>query len=171
MRNFSGSVFKGSEARRDATSVRNAVIIVTRRPPPGCCHKWSSSGRTVQRVRNPLLVKTCQEGGSQQSQRTRNWAKGQTWMLQLLLWNWTWMSCSGAAVFQLCGLGCHPWQRGYGAGRSVHIHQLCSSGCSSAQISFWTLTTLAAVERVHAQAAGSNKRWEFFMNIVFFLIL
>lgn len=68
--------------------------------PPGCCHKQSVSGCTVQRVRNSPLVTTCQEGGGKQRLRLRNWGKGQAWMLQLLLWNWTWMSCTGTAVFQ-----------------------------------------------------------------------
>lgn len=81
--------------------------------PPGRCHKWSASGRTVQRVGNPPLVKTCQEGGGKQRQGMRNWGKGQAWVLQLLLWNWTWMSCRGTVVFQRRGLGCHLWQRGW----------------------------------------------------------
>lgn len=56
------------------------------------------------------------------------------------------MSCRGSVVFWPRGLRCHQWQRGCSAAHNVHIHQPWSPGCCSAQISFWTLITLASVE-------------------------
>lgn len=120
-------------ALRDATSVRNTVIIKTRRPPSRLLSQIISVWPHSSKGQNPPLVKTCQEGGVRQRKRMRNWGKGQAWMLQLLLWNWTWMSCTDAVVLQLCGLVCHLWQRGSSTGRRVHIHQLCSPGRSSAR--------------------------------------
>lgn len=38
---------------------------------------------------------------------------------------------------------CQLWPRGHSTGRSVHTHQLCSPGCSSAPISFWTRSPLS----------------------------
>lgn len=146
-------------AQRDATSVRNAVIITT----------LSTSLQAVvtnnqllaarfTRVRDPLLVKTCQEGGGKQRQGMRNWGKGQAWMLQLLLWNWTWTSCKVAAMFQHHSSGRHLWHRGHGALYMLRVHHLCSPTCSLAADSFHTLTTLAAVQ--------PNDRWNVCMNIM-----
>lgn len=114
------------------------------------------------RVRDPLLVKTCQEGGGKQRLRMRNWGKGQAWMLQLLLWNWTWMSCKGTAVFQPRGLGCPLWHRGYSALYIVHIHQLCSPGCSSV-----SNTDHARCCRVSSHDAGLDwtKKLKICMNV------
>lgn len=149
---------QGDKAQRDAHQSETLWSSWLPDLPPGCCHKQSVSGRTVQRVKNPPLVKTCQVGGGEQRPRMRNWGKGQTWMLQLLLWSWTWMSSTCTAVFQLCGLACHLWQRDYRAGRSVHVHQLRNPGCSSTQISFSKRITLTAVNWVQTAAAGSNKK-------------
>lgn len=148
---------QGDRAQRDAHQSETLRSSWLPDLPPGCCHKQSVSGRTVQRVRNPPLVKTCQVGGGEQRPRMREWGKGQTWMLQLLLWSWTWMSYTRTAVFQLCGLACHLWQRDYRAGRSVHAHQLRSPDCSSAQIPFSKRITRTAVNGVQTAAAGSIK--------------
>ncbi len=65
------------EAQRDATSVRNTVIIMTRRPPSRLLSPIISVWPHSSKGQNPLLVKTCQEGGGKQRKRLRNWGKGQ----------------------------------------------------------------------------------------------
>lgn len=57
----------------------------------------------------------------------------------------TWPGCllHAPQCFSSAVKRCHLWPRGRSTGRSVHTHQLCSPGRSSAPFSFWTRSPLS----------------------------
>lgn len=152
-----------------------AVVIMTRRPPPGLLSQTISFWLPTQfKGSGPgCLLKLVKWVDRNEDTEWETGAK-----VKPECYNYSCEAGPGCLVqaprrFSSAVQGVTRDREAAALGHSVHIHQLCGPGCSSAA----DLILQAAharryqdISRVHSVAAGSNKRWGLRMNICLVIV-